>query len=1192
MADGKDPRIVIRTEYDPAGIKKLLSEARNAAKQLGIIQDKSVRDAQRAEDAKAKAAERALRANLRLQMNAGKEAAKELLNGLAAQEKARDNSLKAQARMGREAAKELLKQYDLEQKNVARGAAQEQKRANALFKQEEKARANRAKADAAALAAEQKRLDAEVRAVERAEDAKFKIRLANEQKIRAGLQWLNGAPQDMMAATTGSVNDLGGPNILKTMQGLLSGMVGPGSILGRIGSFVAGGLTGAATAFKDAMGAALNWIGKSIQVTIGVLLRDAALWFVHTIQNGIKTAVDSVAGVERLFISLTTQGTLENQSKGMNAADAMAAARREAAKYLQVVRELAIYSPFSVSDVQDIYRTYAAYGLTRGEAAKLTRGMIDLSSAFMVTGAEANRASLAVAQIIARGRATGEEIRQLVNSGLPLMTKLQEKLGVTKQEFANMAKEGKLTTEILLPALESLFKEFEGAGRRASMTTFTGLLSSLADIGPMLLQQFFGPINSATGEMEGLFGVLIPRLQQVVDFFTNPRTLGTIKDWGVQFGNAVKSAMDWAFGPIQTDVTKKVKKSLNQGQNAASWGYNLMVQYGNGIIRAGREVLKALANIGRMVMKFLKPHSPPLILPDIDDWGRETMEQWLLGFTQADANSVFSTLSSDLGGLMKGLLANVEDKAVLPGALMGLNEALGDLIKAYSGGTGLADIQSKIVGMFGAAAPVVQNYVTALLNAQTATTAVAAAERNLANVTKYYDNVLAGLDAQIKALQNTQQDITDDVEIRKLNLILNSQFTSADRKAMARARIEELRLTKSKRGIEEERDAKVAAAQAALDAAKLEQDKRNEQLAAAKMMLDFYQQQNDLLNDQSEALKDLAKALKEAAGAAGDAIDDLLSLMGGEDPYHGKQKAEKWDIFKPWRDEMTLFSKDWDEFWKGLEQGVNDFNTSYLVTVLTGVNPTSVMVADVTERNIERMKKAWSELPESVKSALLGGAVVGGLGAGGVSVMGTIGKFNIDLGDAMNLALADVQAAKSGIAMAFTILSTLVLISSAVIKGGVSGNFETMKTEVIGYVQDAKAEVIRLFGAWVVETETVFGPWYDKLHTMFQNVKTSIVDAMRDAYQQGAGYVNDMIGLINKLIEAYNSIPWLPDVASIEFIEIPSFQSQPGTPGKGSSGSTSTHTQNITNNYNLSVKTSNDPNLVQKSYNRMKVLGV
>ncbi len=959
-----DPKIVIRTEFDSKGIY----EAQRSHVQMS-------QDLQKHMENSAKAANAAQENILKAQVRAGKEAAKELLSEHERVNQALQRIAEEGSRRVAAAAKSEADEYQKRSERIQRIAEAAAARGAAAEKAAEIAKTNEYQKRAemvqriaeSAAKRDAENLDAEVKRVQKAADEEYKIRLANEEKIRSGLRFLRneGSAAALMSKTT--VDSNSGNGVLGTVTGALAGLMSPTGILGRIGSFVGAGLLGAANAFKNAMGAAIDWIGRTIQITIGVLLRDIANWFVRTIQNGIETAVTSVAGVERLFISLTTQGQIENQSNGMDATTALSRARVEAGRYLAIVRELAIYSPFSVEDVQNIYRTYAAYGLTRAEATKLTSGMIDLSSAFAVTGAEAQRASLAVAQIIARGRATGEEIRQLVNSGLPLMSKLADKLGVTKQEFSNMAKEGKLTTEVLMPALRELFAEFEGAGARASMTTFTGLLSSLGDIGPMILQEFFGPINQATGEMEGLFGALIPRLRQLVDFFTSPRTLGTIKDWGIQLGNAVSSAMDWAFGSLDTDVSKKVKQGLDKSQSAFSWGYNLMVQYGNGIIRAGREVLRALANIGRMIMKFLKPNSPPLILPDIDQWGKETMEQWLQGFTQADANSVFSTLSSELGGLMKGLMAQVEDKAVLPNMLMGLNESLGDLVKAYSSGNGLAEVQARITSMFGAAAPVVQNYVQALLNAQTASTAVAGAERNLATVTKYYEGVLENLDAQIKALQNTQKDIGDEVEVRKLNLILNSQFTTEDRKAQARARLEELRLTKVKRSVEEERDAKVAAAQAAVDAAKLEQDKRDEQLAAAKAMLDFYQMQNDLLNDSVDAVEDLSKALKDAAGAMGDSIDDLLGLLGGEDPFTGKQKSEKWDIFGPWREEMDLFTKDWDEFWAGIGQAVEDFKNSYAVDVFSGINVTSLVMAEVTDRNIDRMKEAWNTLPDSVK---------------------------------------------------------------------------------------------------------------------------------------------------------------------------------------------------------------------------------
>lgn len=1128
MADSRDPKIVIRTEYDPKGIKALLAQAVNAAKQLGVIQDKSVRDAQRAENAKAKAAERELRRSLRLQMKSAQMATAEFWKEVAAKQKAEQQKLAA----------------------------------------EQRAAAAKVKQDARDLAAEQRKLDAEVKAVQKAEDAKFRIRLANEEKIRSGLRFLSENQARLNAVSTTTSSGFGGPNILRSLEATVFGPGGMGNVLRSLGSGVTGALTGAAAAFRSAMGSAISWIGGAIQTAVGVLLRDIAIGFVNLIRDGINTAVTSVQGVERLFISLTTQGSIENQARGQDPATAMKNARAEASKYLSVVRQLAIYSPFSIQDVQDIYRVYAAYGLTREQALSLSKGMIDLSSAFMVTGAEANRASLAVAQIIARGRATGEEIRQLVNSGLPLMTKLQEKLGVTKKEFADMAKEGKLTTDVLLPALQELFKEFEGAGERASMTTFTGLLSSLGDIGPMILQEFFGPINRATGEMEGLFGALIPRLRGFVDFFTNPRTITTVRAWGRQLGEFAKQAFDWA-------------------DNAFKWGYNLMVQYGNGIIAAGRVVLRALANIGRLIMRMLRPNSPPLILPDIDTWGKETMEQWLLGFTQADANSVFSTLSGELGGLMKSLGAQIEDKSVMPSMLRGLNESLGDLVIAYSSGNGLQEAQMRITSMFSGASQVVQNYVQALLNAQTASNAVAAAERNLATVTKFYEDRLAGLDAQIKALQNTQQDITDEVEVRKLNLLLNSRFVSEDRKAQARARLEELRLTKVKRGVEEERDAKISAAQATLDAAKLEQEKRQEQLAAAKMMLDFYQQQNDLLNDQIDAIKDLADALKDAAGALGDlggaggdddGLGALDGLWGAEDA-NGRFKNVAWDPFAPWREELEEFKKDWADFTTFLEDKWNAFSNSYAGAVFRGVNPASVAMADVTERVVQRMKNAWETLPPAFKEKV--GQVFGLM----------LAQLVRDFSRGFNTILFLHSGWQLGMTAMFSTFSTAFIQAVQIFAGIVTGDYDTMWKGIHESGTGWKEDMLILFAAFIKESEEAFGPWVTRFTEIFGNVKNAIVQALQDAVIQGTGYVNSMIGLINGLISAYNSIPWLPDVANIGLIPVPNYQQQSGAPGKGSgSGNQTTNTTNVTNNYNLGVSTTTDPNAVQKSFNRMKAL--
>ena len=937
-------------------------------------------------------------------------------------------------------------------------------------------------------------------------------------------------------------------------------------MLSGAGRGLQGIMSGVAGAFTDAMKGAIDWVGRTLQITLGMILRDIAWGFVRAIQDGIQGARDAVAGTERTLGSLTTQGMIENQANGMSQADAIKAAREEAFQYLQVIRKLAVYSPFQQEDIQNIYKTFAAYGLGRNEALALTRGMTDLSSAFFVTGERAQSASLAIAQILSRGRATGEEIRQLVNSGVPLMVKLAEKLHITTQELSTMATQGELTSDVMVPALKEIFKEFEGAGKRASMETFTGLWASLADIGPILLQEFFGPINAKTGEMQGLFGALIPVLQDVVEFFTSDRTISTVRNWGIALGKAAENAFAWT-------------------RNAFTWGYNLMVEYGNGIIAAASYVIDSLANIADAITSWLIPHSPPRILPDIDKWGKETMEQWLAGFTQADANKVFSSLSSELGGLMRSVFKPIgkdADKTILPQMLMGLNDAVGDLVIAYSQGSGIAQAQARITSMFAGAAPVVNDYVTALLNAQTASEAVAAAEANLANVTKYYQDRLAAIDAQIKSLQNTQKDIGDDVEIRKLNLIINSQFVSAERRAQAQARLQELGLTKQKRALEEERDVKVAAAQASLDAAKVEEQKRNEQLAAAKALLDFYQMQNDLLNEQETALSKLADAAEKLAkaGGAGGGAGALKAPTWGNPREAENKSKQDWNPFGAWQDKLTEFQTKWNELFDKIQERWETFKNSYIGQVVTGVNPTTATMAAVTESTTNRMVDAFEGLDPDIKNALHNGMVA--------PVAEAYRKF---LNDFNGIILAS-QLFKLGMTVIFSTLGTglaqIITIANGILTGNYEETFKKIKEQGQGWHDD----MVRIAATLVQETEAALGPWYTNLVTGFTNaftdVKNAVTLAMYETAKAVQDKVNSIIDMINTAITAYNSLPG-PDMPTIPRVTIvgdsaPLFDSAPSQTTK-----TETTTNNTTN-YNLGVSTNDSGDTVLKSFVKMKSL--
>lgn len=1075
----------------------------------------------------------------------------------------------------------ILKEHaDAEQAAAALGVKFDQWRANEVQRiAEAGARNDKRRFDEEVAEAERsakQQMDLQMRNVAmgvklRKEEAAEKVRIAKQQAaeeaaaskqahIDAGIR----ENMNMVDLNSGSLN-LGG-------LGSLFGMAGGGGI----GSMLMGVMGSVASGFVNAMKSAISFVAGIIQTTLGVLLRDLAIGFGNAMRDAWQTALSAAKDSETIITTLTTQGGMEEVQAGnaKTIAEGFEQARASAYNYYEVLRQINVFSPFEQEDIAQIYRTVAAFGIARDTSISVTKGIVDMGSAFSVSAANAERAGNALGKILAREQVTGREMLQLTRSGIPLFADLAQAIGVSANEFYDMAAAGQLNADVVLPALNKVFGEYNGMAEKVSTSTFTGSLAALADVGRYLLSDFFAPLNRETGKTEGLFGALIPVIQEVVSFFTRRDVVQAVQNWGRALGEAAQDAFDWA-------------------RDAWNWGYNLMVQYGNGILSAAGEVLSALAEIGSAIASWLMPHSPPKILPNIDSWGKETMEVWLRGFTQADANKVFGTLSNELGGLMKSMFKAIgkdADKTVLPSMLMGLNESLGDLVIAYSGGGGLAEAQLRITSMFAGASGIVQDYVSALLRAQDAAEAVGAAERNLADVTKYYEDRLAAIDARIKALQNTQKDIGDQVEVRKLNLILNSAFVSEDRKALARARLEELALTKSKRGIEEERDAKISSAKAAVDAAKLEAEKRNEQLAAAKAMLDFYQQQNDLLNEQAEAIDKLAKAIEKLAKGAGGGGGGAGGGPGLDKswrrllPGKGDKPTADWDPFKPWRNKMEEFTEKWNKFTAGLKERWEGFVNTYSVKVFTGANPASESFATVMENSMARVKAAWETLPPSFRESIELGVVVG------------VKKAADDIGRTWNELLLATQLWKISMAVVFSTLTTLLLVGAQIFAAAMTGDWDGLwgpEGTLAKTARGWKTDMNTLWAGFIKETEEVFGPWYTTFETgwigFWSNIANVVSEQMYKAVLGLTVQANSIIGQINKVIEAFNSIPTLADIGLLPTISLPNAPvlSKPGT-----DKSSSTTIINQSTSYNLGVSTNASSQSVQQNFQKMKLLAV
>lgn len=177
-----------------------------------------------------------------------------------------------------------------------------------------------------------------------------------------------------------------------------------------------------------------------------------------------------------------------------------------------------------------------AYGATSEEAQRLTQAMIDFASGSGATPEVMNQISLALGQIRAKGKLASEEVRQLVNAGLPVIPILAKSFGVTEQEISRMIEKGLIPADQALEAITSTLEDdFAGAAER-SATSMAGLSSTLLDLKKISLRNLF----------TGFFEAVQPFLSGFVEVLMSDSFQASLKNVGTQVGVWTKKAFDLA----------------------------------------------------------------------------------------------------------------------------------------------------------------------------------------------------------------------------------------------------------------------------------------------------------------------------------------------------------------------------------------------------------------------------------------------------------------------------------------------------------------------------------------------------------------------------------------------------------------------------------------------------------------------
>lgn len=335
---------------------------------------------------------------------------------------------------------------------------------------------------------------------------------------------------------------------------------------------------------------------------------------------------------------------------------------------------------------------------------------------------------------------------------------------------------------------------------------------------------------------------------------------------------------------VVTVLTVFGTRLVGYAKLAYSWGSNITAQLAAGIMAAVSMIVNVLQQIGAVIASWLAPGSPPKITPDLERWGTEAatlyFDSWAKGDTSA-FKSIASTLQTTLNNLVD--VGKFGKEGVIPTMLAGR----AGLAKVFSELATLGEVSQStfdsVVSSMGPAGAQIGGLIRAYSNLSRATRAVESAQDELNSTTEKYAQMLAPLNAEMKALQDREKEIKDMQRIEELNKSLAEGGLSEADAELARNEIAQINLQKQIKGVTEEGDAAKDTAQAKLDAAKVAQTAAQTQVDTQQQAIDNQNETNQLIGQQIALIEQMAKtAASAAAGAKGGGLGGLGGIGAGK----------------------------------------------------------------------------------------------------------------------------------------------------------------------------------------------------------------------------------------------------------------------------------------------------------------------
>lgn len=265
------------------------------------------------------------------------------------------------------------------------------------------------------------------------------------------------------------------------------------------------------------------------------VVKQAFTGLVGLMRGAGADALTAVKDFESLNLSMRqlTATSLVQAGVTDDMREALRLAEEPAAELVTWIEKLAKLSPLDDADVARMVQMGLAFNFSVSEAKRLTQALVDFSSGTGRGAEVGNRLMLSLGQMAAKGKITGEELREMASAGLPALQILAKGFGLTTSQMQKMIEGGTVPAgKALTMITEYLERNFAGAAERTAQT-WQGLLTSLNSVKNQDLRALFG----------GVFEAIRPEFANLVDFLGSAEFQGRLKAIGADLGESLKGGI-------------------------------------------------------------------------------------------------------------------------------------------------------------------------------------------------------------------------------------------------------------------------------------------------------------------------------------------------------------------------------------------------------------------------------------------------------------------------------------------------------------------------------------------------------------------------------------------------------------------------------------------------------------------------